>query len=467
MIWVFRIIPQSPEIAYTTQGGSPGSKISKKMETKQRTQMSRVNLPKVTVAKISDVSVSEMDRGTVMTELASFEAGESLSGSMGDDGLSGRRGIIGLGDGVVPGGKMSSFQSVPLEMGKRCSPQDRLARLQQSGGTAACEDAVLKSLRWLKSVQKSDGSWGDANAPAMTGLALLAYFGHCETPDSAEFGESCVRGIVYLVNLGMKTNGKLASNFTANGWCYEHAIATYALGEAATFLKNSTVEIPDLMPVTEKAGQFIIDHQNKNGGWAYQYKTDGGHTDTSIVGWQLQALRACSHTSIKYRNMKSCINKGLKYLVSCQNENGGFGYNSPGGPAGSGKYFTLTGVGVLCLQMWGKGNSSEVRDGLKYIRENTKFDWNTEDSNLYAHYYESQAMMQAGGENWKFYNDLFLSQLLSNQNPDGTRKATTHKGHGDNQIYRNCLCTLMLEVYYRFLNTGHERRGGKNALSTH
>jgi hypothetical protein len=103
--------------------------------------------------------------------------------------------------------------------------------------------------------------------------------------------------------------------------------------------------------------------------------------------------------------------------------------------------------------MWGKGNSSEARKGVKYIKENTKFDWNTDDSDLYNHYYESQAMMQAGGQNWKFYNDLFRDQMLKNQNPDGTWKATAHKGHGDNQIYRNALCTLMLEVYYRFLNS--------------
>ena len=45
----------------------------------------------------------------------------------------------------------------------------------------------------------------------MTGLALLAYFGHCETPVSEEFGDSCMKGIVYLVNLGMKNDGKLAS----------------------------------------------------------------------------------------------------------------------------------------------------------------------------------------------------------------------------------------------------------------
>ena len=67
---------------------------------------------------------------------------------------------------------------------------------------------------------------------------------------------------------------------------------------------------------------------------------------------------------------------------------------------------------------------------MKYIKENTKFDWNTEDSDLYGHYYESQAMMQAGGDDWKFYNDLFRDQFLNNQNPDGSWKAPKFAGHG-------------------------------------
>ncbi len=142
-----------------------------------------------------------------------------------------------------------------------------------------------------------------------------------------------MKGIVYLVNLGMKNDGKLASNFTSNGWVYEHGIATYALGEAATFCKELKVEIPGLMEITEKAGQFIIDNQHRNGGWAYLYGTGNkAHTDVSVVGWQIQALKACSHTNIKFKGMNSSINKGLKYLSDMQNQNGGFGYNSPKSP---------------------------------------------------------------------------------------------------------------------------------------
>jgi hypothetical protein len=166
--------------------------------------------------------------------------------------------------------------------------------------------------------------------------------------------------------------------------------------------------------------------------------------------------------------LDSSVRKGLDYLSGLQNQNGGFGYSTSKAPAGNKSYFSLTGVGTLCFQMWGKGNVSEARKGVKYIRENTKFDFNTEYSDLYAHYYESQAMMQAGGDDWKFYNDLYRDQLLNNQNPDGSWKAPKFNGHGlgGNEVYRNALCILMLEVYYRFLNTGGggNNRGGKPGI---
>jgi hypothetical protein len=347
---------------------------------------------------------------------------------------------------------------IPEVFGKRCSKEDRLQRIKATGGTPACEDAVLRSLRWLKSHQQPDGSWGGGPSAAMTGLALLAYFGHCETYTSEEFGESCLKGIIYLVNLGMKNDGKIASNYTTQSWCYEHAIATYALAEASTFCNNPKLPIPYLKEVTEKAGQYIIDHQADNGGWAYAYVTTKGHTDTSVVGWQIQALKACSHTDIRYKGMPSCIKKGLEYLDSTQNGSGAFGYTGP--PPADGKYASLTGVGVLCHQMWGEGKKREVTKGLKYIKENVKFDWNTADSNLYAAYYESQAMMQSGGKDWLFYNDLIRDQLLNNQNPDGSWNATTGKLHGDSTTYRTALCTLMLEVYYRFTSSSDRGASG-------
>ncbi len=487
--WVLRTIyPVKPDISFIPDGGGGGGGGERGMqyevEKKKRAQLTPTqNMKRVILENVkSDITVDPGENFGEMAKLPSLNGGGipgSLLGGGGPGGGNGPGSGPGSGPGRGPGlngggGIKSPFGLIPESMRKRCSKEDRIERLTQNGGTPACEESVLNGLRWLKSKQNSDGSWGNQNKASMTGLALLAYFGHCETPVSPEFDQSCVDGIVYLVNLGAKdgNEGKLSTQQGDKHWVYEHAIATYALGEAATFCHDLKYnDIPNLDLVTQQAGQFIIDNQHDSGGWEYAYEREGDRGgDVSITGWQVQALRACEHTKIKYKNMSGAINKGLKYLEKCQDSSGGFGYT---GPAASGglEYHTLTGVGMLCHQMWGKGGQSPVKKGADYIKEKSKFDYNTQYCDLYGHYYESQAMMQRGGEDWKFYNGMFRDQVLNNQNDDGSWKvpgggqkpravaAKWADGNDEGAIYRTALCTLMLEVYYRFLNAGGSGMG--------
>ncbi len=148
-----------------------------------------------------------------------------------------------------------------------------------------------------------------------------------------------------------------------------------------------------------------------------------------------------------------------------QSRDGGFAYvqaNEAPHAHAAPPYRTMTGGGVLSLQMWDKGNQSSARSGIAYIRKNTKFDNDTIYCDLYGAYYEAQAMINRGGEEWKFYNSVFRDEILKNQGPDGSWKAPNNgsdKGvravvpssFVHNVHYRTCLSTLMLEVYYRFL----------------
>ncbi len=467
-IWIFQVIKEpEKKVDFLPGGGNAGGgerSAQTKVQQKKRAQITPSTNVKRVFAEGAQSTFSIPDPGDNFGEMSALSslASGGMSGGLGGSGSGGGFGSgQGTGTGLgLGGGTGKLFGLIPETMRKRCSKDDRLQRLKENGGTPECEEAVTKALRWMKANQKPDGSWGGGNSIAMTGLCLLAYFGHCETPASEEFGDSCMKAIVFLVDHGMKNDGKLANNFTSNSWPYEHSIATYALGEALTFCKELKVNIPGLTEVTEKAGQFIIDNQNKNGGWAYLYATEGGHVDVSVTGWHIQALKACSHTPIRYRGLNSCISKALNYINDCQHDNGGFGYVGKH-PAGEVDYYTLTGVGMLCNQMWGKGSRTEVRKASKYILENTKFQYNYEFCDLYGHYYESQAMMQRGGDEWKKYNDIMRDELLENQDADGSWKVP---GGGKkpravgavfmtDKVYRTALCTLMLEVYYRFLNT--------------
>ena len=364
------------------------------------------------------------------------------------------------GDGVdwEPEGE----DGIPTPPLQRCSKSERLARLQERGGTAAIDEAVANTLRWLKRAQNEDGSWGEKHKVGMTGLTLLAYLGRCETPVSLEFGESCTLGVVYLLDLAAKNEGRMATNLNDKHWPYEHAIATYALAEALSFAPLHGYNIPGHRQAVQEAGQWIIDHQHPSGGWDYNYdKTSGRGGDLSIAGWHLQALKACQLTGVEFRNLKSCIKKGLEYVERMQGATGGFGYTGP--PGASQAHPPLTGVGTLSLQIWGKEARSSTRKGIDSLRKRPAFAFDSEWADLYAHYYASQALLRAGGRDWTAYNKTFAPELLSAQKDDGSFPKPGAGGKlqaaaplyasdsKDGLVYRNALCALMLEVYYRYL----------------
>jgi hypothetical protein len=350
----------------------------------------------------------------------------------------------GWGDGSGTGG--GGFGNIPATMKKRCSQEDRMSRLKEMGGTPECEDAVMKALRWIKQTQNSDGSWGNADQVAMTGFSILAYLGHCETPASPEFGDSVSRGIAYLINNGLQNDGRMTVHpLTSIRWVYEHAIATYALAEAYTFCSKMNIEIPDLDTITQKAAELIMDGQGESGGWVYRYApTKSG--DNSVGYWQIQALKACSHTGLwSESKFNRYARKALEWLDKAQGKNGAIGYRndskrSPG----------LTGGGVLCFQLWGESRSKNARAGIKYVTQNQAFKWGEASSNLYYHYYNAQAMINHGGKEWEEYNKVFRDELIKNQRPDGSWQQDMR--HGPINVHMaTCLATLMLEVYYRFL----------------
>ncbi len=344
----------------------------------------------------------------------------------------------------------NSFTSIPVSMKKRCSQSERMERLKEAGGNEKCEKAVVKALDFLQETQNGDGSWDDKYQPAMTGLALLAYLGHCETPKSPRYGDTVLRAITYLVDVGMKNDGKLTTDSSNKHWSYEHAVCTYALGEAYTFCKELRINVPNLEKVVKEAGQLIVDKQGPNGGWGYGYKGDG---DLSIIGWQLQALKAVDNSGIKLKNLKQCIDKALTRLEKHQTPDGGFNYSTNGsGPKNATTgYRNLTGVGVLCLQIWGKGKSKAALKGVEYISQNSKFAFNERHSDIYGHYYDAQAMINHGGREWDQYNDMIRDELLKNQERDGSWKMPKMAPSIKTPTYRTTLITLTLEVYYRFL----------------
>jgi hypothetical protein len=364
-----------------------------------------------------------------------------------------------FGDWGSDEGFGGGFGGIPSSMRKRCTAAGRLERLDNNGGNFKCEKAVIKALNWLKENQEENGSWshvptkGAAKNPdqyraAMTGFALLAFLGHCESPNSPEFGDTVNGAIIYLIDIGMKNDGKLTTT-PGHHWVYEHGIATYALAEAYTFCLGLDIHIPNLGKVTQKAGDIVMDGQSSSGSWVYGYGGGGG--DNSVGYWQIQAVKACKLTGLWRGNskFKKVFKKAEEWFSKVQGKNGTFGYRAnPAQNPG------LTGGGVLCLQMMGLGDSKSAKTGIEYVTNSIK-DKPFNLHHLYYHYYNAQAMINHGGTEWKNYNKFFRNDLLKLQNKDGSWPA--NGGHGSvNPVMATCLSTFMLEVYYRFLPTSEQ-----------
>ena len=446
------------EERHTTEGGTPRT-VQVPLEMPQDVSYSGV---------FGGVGKSQSSRGF-------GGAGNGTSSSFGEmsalttpsGGLGGSGTGMGMGFGAGHGtGKL--FGLIPEAMSKRCSKQDRLQRLQDNGGKPECEEAVVKALTWLKQHQNKDGGWCASNQTTATAYALLAYLGHCETPFSEEYGETTLKAITFLLDKALKNQGRIADVPNDPNWAYGHAMATCALAEALVFTKELKFDVPHLEETVHNAGQWIIDHQMEAGGWSDSNATAGkddspAKPDSLLVCVNLQALKACSHTGIKFRGIAGCANRALNFIKTCQDADGAIGYAAKGDFTG---VSPLAGAGACAYQTWGKASNEFTRKACDHVAKNLKFKWEAAGADLIGLPFNVQAMMYCGGKPWRTFNAMFLPEVLKARNPDGSFKDTAAAAgdtirppvlqlHGTDEAaihFRTCLATLTLEVYYRYLS---------------
>lgn len=342
------------------------------------------------------------------------------------------------GDGAGGGG--GGFGMIPATMRKRCSTEDRLARLTANGGTPACESAVIQSLDWIKQHQHPDGSWGESHRAAATGLALLAYLGHCETPLSEKYGESVLTATMFLIAQSKAQQGLLVDKKDDPLALHEHAIATMALAEAYVFNQTLQISVPHLEETVRVAGQQILDRASASGAWSVN--PHDASADALLTCLNLQALKACKHTGVDFRGLSATVIKALD-AIKARKE-----------PAGA---------LLLAHQQWGKSETPAAKAALANIPRQTPFQWSPAATDLWTLYFDVHALYCDGGKKWTDFHASLLPALLKARAGDGsfpdpgkpaldsaaplqsmlTGKSAEH--------FRTCLTTLTLEVYYRFI----------------
>ena len=314
----------------------------------------------------------------------------------------------------------------------------RAEALRIGDGNQSTEQAVLAALRWLKQYQEPNGSWKMGQDQAATSLALLAFLGHGETPDSADFGVTVDRAIRYLI-------GGVDSNGVASATMYVQGLVGLALSEAYALTQSPIIRDP-----LEREIKAIIRAQQapktsplNQGGWRYTHTSDDA--DLSVAGWQIMAL-------------KSARNAGIEIPDKVFSEAASYVWNMYGGPgfgyAGPQSTPNMTAVGILCQQFFGNGNDRRLRPALDYL-DKIKMDWDKAEGSfiLYGWYYMTQAMFQGGKSHWTGWNAQMRDALVKHQNEDGHWDTPGYKNQekGFGPVYGTTLCCLMLEVYYRYL----------------
>jgi len=301
--------------------------------------------------------------------------------------------------------------------------------------------SIDRALDYLGKNQRLNGSfdqqYGETAAiPALVGMAFLAK-GH--VPGEGRYGETINRALDYVLScankdyyFGEKNDGKM----------YAHSIATLFISEVSGMVdKERQKKIDTLLP---KAVKLLLDAQSvkkpeqHQGGWRYTPNTT--ESDMSCSGWALMALRSSRLNGGPVP--PTAIASAVEYVKRhSHKEEGKFGYQGT-----DGNTLTLTGAGILCLELCGKHNDPASLKAAKYLMSNYQ-DLTNNQRCFYGMYYTSQGLFQIGGESWKTFSAWMYKTFIPMQGLDGSWQ----KGEEGSKIYGTALCVLAFTVPYRQL----------------
>ena len=146
------------------------------------------------------------------------------------------------------------------------------------------DQVIDKAIRWLEQSQNTDGSWG-------TGVAFLETCTVLANINSDQFSNTSFRekGLSWLNTYTIKNNDELSRLLT----------------------------IPEMRAMSNIAA--LLRAQNADGGWALSGNYMSNAFDTML------AVQAIIGTSLQQNDV---LTKAQKFLVSSQNSDGSWGYNS-------------------------------------------------------------------------------------------------------------------------------------------
>jgi hypothetical protein len=114
----------------------------------------------------------------------------------------------------------------------------------------------------------------------------------------------------------------------------------------------------------------------------------------------------------------------------------------------------MTAEGLFVQQLLGRKRDEPIMLGsVAYISQHPP-KW-TSQANTYYWYYATLSLFQHQGSAWESWNAALKKQLLAHQQQDGAVAGswdlTDKYSKVGGRVYQTAICTLCLEVYYRYL----------------
>lgn len=354
--------------------------------------------------------------------------------------------------------RQAEEENFGAELSARGDARTRRTLVQAYGGNATTEKAVAEALEWLKRNQRRDGSWSMTgpysnagsieNPVAATAMALLAFQGAGHTDREGTHAAVVAKGWTFLLG---ELDGD--GNFIQDGLpnqqrLYTQAQATIALCELYAMTRDKELE-----PRAQSAIDYAVRFQSPEGGWRY---IPGEDADTSVTGWFVMALQSARMGGL--RVPQETLDNVERFLDSVA-------------PEGEGDYLvgsryqyrpsraqpplhSMTAEALLCRQYMGwQRDDPRLVAGMEYLQRKP-ITWGRPD--VYYWYYATQVAHHLEGDAWRDWNKTMRQVIPENQVQSGREKGSwdprnDEYGNKAGRLFMTCLCTYMLEVYYRHL----------------
>ena len=391
-------------------------------------------------------------------KLGGLGGGFSIVGLGPGPARSGRGGVgIGPGTGSSPGVGGAGFGFGGRTVLKKS--------IGSQGGTKGSERSVAAALSWIARHQSRDGSWGlsdyrrqckdssctgpgtHVSNSAATAMGLLPFFAAGQTHETkGPYRKTIYDGLYWLMRNQKRWGDLSGAEKPEQAQMYSHGLATITLCEAYGLTHSKVIG-----KSAQAAVNFIQSAQHPGtGGWRYSPGQEG---DTSVVGWQVMALKSAQMAGLQVN--PRAIEGAKRWLKSCSKGSGGQFCYTPE----SGATSTMTAVGLLCLQYMGlKRTDPQLVEGISSLTQNLP-DNPAAGRNLYFWYYATQVMHNVSGPDWDNWNRRMRRVLTSTQckercatgswDPDKPTKDAC--GDPGGRLMVTSLSALTLEVYYRYL----------------